>query len=478
MSGITRPTLVRVLIALTVLGALARLLAWRCSPIIHPDEIYQALEPGWWHLEGTGLPTWEWREGIRSWVLPAYNGAWMAALQGLGVKQGATLGWFIQLHWALVSLLLLPMAYRGGALVMQRLHPVSPRGGQEAAQAGWQGGLLAMASCALFPLVVAYAPHTLTELPSMLCLVAALVFTAELVWRDEQGRGKALAIGALLALGLCIRVVNAPLVVLPPLWLLAHRRWPALGWVALGALGPVLLFGLCDLLTWGRFAGSYVSYIQFNFLRGGAAQFGVEAWHWYLRRLLERAPLGLGLILVPLLLGLRGSWPFAVSAMGLLGLLSLETHKEERFMLAFWPLVLIGAGGVLGAWLLRLGRLGRGRRAALAALVLAAAAPLVDGLFHLEPKDLSFSNAWLEGQARAGADPSATGLMVESILFTGGSLFYGRRLALFHVEDQFLDNAMVSHVLVRAGSDHERSSLRAGFVPVWRRDDAILLRRP
>jgi hypothetical protein len=46
------------------------------------------------------------------------------------------------------------------------------------------------------------------------------------------------------------------------------------------------------------------------------------------------------------------------------------------------------------------------------------------------------------------------------------------------VEDDFLANTMVSHVLVRAGSDHERSSLRAGFVPVWRRDDAILLRRP
>jgi hypothetical protein len=459
----SRRTLVRVLVALTVLAAVARVAAWRWSPIVHPDEIYQALEPAWWHTQGTGLPTWEWRDGIRSWVLPGYHGAWMAALRALGITQGATLGWFIQLHWALVSLVLLLAAYRGGALVTRRL-----RGADD----GWQGGLLATASCAFFPIIVSYAPHTLTELPSMLCLVWGLVLTAELVW-EGGGRGKAVAVGALLAAGLCIRVVNAPLVVLPPLWLLARRRFSAIGWAALGASGPILLFGLVDLFTWGRFLGSYISYVEFNFLRGGAARFGAEAWHWYARRLFERLPVGLPFIIVPLLLGLRGSWPFAASAFALLGLLSMETHKEERFILAFWPLVLIGAAGVIGAWLARV-RL----RVPAIALCLLPLVPVVDGLFHLERKDLSFSNAWLEGEARAGVDPSATGLLVESILFTGGTLFYGRNLALYHYEDQFLDNTMISHVLVRVGSDHERRSLSAGFVKVWQRDDAVLLRRP
>jgi hypothetical protein len=462
----------RLLLGVTLLAALARVAAWRWSPIIHPDEIYQGLEPGWWHLEGTGLPTWEWREGIRSWVLPAYNGAWMAALQGLGVTTGAVLGWFVQLHWAAVSLLLLLAGYRGGNAIAQRLRPA------QADVAGFAGGLGAMVSCAFFPVVVAFSSHTLTELPSMLCLVLALVLTAEVVWRDEHRPGKVALIGALLALGVCIRIVNAPLVVLPPLWLLGRRRFAEVGWLALGALGPVLLFGLVDLFTWGRFLGSYVKYVEFNFLRGGAANFGVEAWYWYGQRLWERAPVGLVLLLPPVLFGLRGTWPFALSAFALLGLLSTQTHKEERFIIAFWPLLLIGAGGVLGAWFARVLEIRARRRwLAHAALALVLLWPIADGAFRLDRRDLSFSNAWLEGEARAGADPTATGLLVESILFTGGSVFYGRRLALFHIEREFLDNTMVSHVLVRAGSEHERMSLRAGFVEIFRRDDAVLLRR-
>src|SRR6185295_11324705 len=57
------------------------------------------------------------------------------------------------------------------------------------------------------------------------------------------------------------------------------------------------------------------------------------------------------LLLIPLLLGLRATWPFAISALGLVALLSTQAHKEERFIIAFWPFALIGAGGAVGGWL-------------------------------------------------------------------------------------------------------------------------------
>jgi GPI mannosyltransferase 3 len=58
------------------LGA-ALLLAWAVrvglsfrSGIVHPDEIFQMEEPAHRLAFGYGIISWEWRAGVRSWVLP------------------------------------------------------------------------------------------------------------------------------------------------------------------------------------------------------------------------------------------------------------------------------------------------------------------------------------------------------------------------------------------------------------------------
>ncbi|HEX6240612.1 MAG TPA: hypothetical protein VFZ61_06960, partial [Polyangiales bacterium] len=87
-------------LAAIVLGAaLLRLWEAQDNSTIHPDEYFQYLEPAWFHVTGTGLATWEWRDGVRSWVLPFYNGAWLALLLKLGVRPGASVGWLIKAHW-------------------------------------------------------------------------------------------------------------------------------------------------------------------------------------------------------------------------------------------------------------------------------------------------------------------------------------------------------------------------------------------
>src|ERR1700761_7023249 len=37
----------------------------------HPDEIFQYLEPAWRLLGHDGVVSWEWRYGMRGWLLPA-----------------------------------------------------------------------------------------------------------------------------------------------------------------------------------------------------------------------------------------------------------------------------------------------------------------------------------------------------------------------------------------------------------------------
>src|SRR5687768_549606 len=37
---------------------------------VHPDEVYQLLEPAWFKAFGYGILAWEWQQGLRNWALP------------------------------------------------------------------------------------------------------------------------------------------------------------------------------------------------------------------------------------------------------------------------------------------------------------------------------------------------------------------------------------------------------------------------
>ena len=496
----TQQSVRRILAGIFVAAAAVRVVAWRTSVgAIHPDEIFQVIEPAWWRLHGVGQVAWEWNEGVRSWVLPSYNGALLALLTSLGVTRGATAGGFLQLHWAALNLVLVAAGFRGGCHITRRLHrpPGNPPDNQELAPAdaparapaatpGWQGGLLAAALCGLFPLLAQYAPHTLSELPSMLALVCGLTLAADMIERPEPQPGRAVMVGFLLALGICVRIANAPLVLVAPIWLLLRRRFALLAQLIAGATLPVLIFGLVDLLTWGKFLGSYIGYLKFNFIEGRAAQFGTEPWFWYAQRVFDRTPWSLACLLVPLLLGLRATWPFAASAFGLVALLSTQAHKEERFVIAFWPYLLIGAAGVVGAWwaaasepaapaLTPPRRLGR---KVLAGVGLAGLGlVLIDNGRHPVAGDHTVARARMDAQAVAGADPQITGLLVDSIFWSGGSLWLGGNWPQMNLDPVLLGNRLFSHVVADRQSLNAQRAIQAGFVEIFSRDGVVLLRR-
>ncbi len=72
---------------LAVMGALALLpsvIAVAQLGRIHPDEVYQMLEPAWHRVHGYGVLAWEWRDGLRNWAV-------VLVLSGL-VRLGNLLG--------------------------------------------------------------------------------------------------------------------------------------------------------------------------------------------------------------------------------------------------------------------------------------------------------------------------------------------------------------------------------------------------
>lgn len=497
--GWSRGRVYALLTATIAIGAVLRVIACALDEPLHPDEYFQYLEPAWWHVSGVGLAAWEWQEGLRSWVLPSYNGAWMALLMRLGVHHGSTIGWFIKGHWAVLNASLVVIAWRGGCSLSRRLQRSPTAADSADPPSGFQGGLMAAALCASFPLLIAYSGHTLSEMPSMLCLLAGLVIICELTERTDrtsrQLTRSAACAGALLSLSACLRIATGPLVLVGPLWLLVagHKRQllPLLG----GAVLPALAFGLVDLLTWGTFAGSFIEYVRFNFIEGGAADFGTEPAGWYLDIIRETLPLTLPLLLIPALLGLRATWPFVASAAFLIAFLSTQPHKEERFILAFWPLLLIAAGAWLGTWLGR-ARLvpsstneldngtqrstsiqtARWVRAAVPAVVLVAL--FVDG----GRKFIDREESWLDrdrhaGQAWVGRQADLTGLLVEEPVATAGGLWLGSPAPQLPLLRKHLSNPLFSHALVRAGSKEDKRARKANFRQIQRFGPFRVLRR-
>ncbi|HSP80420.1 MAG TPA: mannosyltransferase, partial [Myxococcaceae bacterium] len=66
-------------------GLLPALLAVMQLGRIHPDEVYQFLEPAWFRAHGYGVLAWEWRVGLRNWAGPMVA-AWLLKLaDGVGL---------------------------------------------------------------------------------------------------------------------------------------------------------------------------------------------------------------------------------------------------------------------------------------------------------------------------------------------------------------------------------------------------------
>lgn len=445
----------RTYLALLFAGLAARVAAFALRPSIHPDEIFQYVEPAWQHLHGYGWPAWEWGAGLRSWVLPGYHGAWMALLAWLGVREGARAVAFLQLHWAVLSLSLVPAAYRAAA-----------------ALSGPVAGLVAAALCALLPELIWFAPHTLIELPAALLATWGLALHFE--GRSASGRDElraALGAGALLSLAVCLRLPDAPLALVPAFDLLLRRRFAALGALALSALGPVAFFGAVDWITWGRPFHSALAFLDYNFIQGRAAEHGVSPPGEYLQIFWSRTS---GAIAVALLVALwagAASWPALVPAILLVAALSTQAHKEERFVLAAWPLLAIALAAAA-----------RPRRFALPATLGATALLLAGnaaGLARMPELDYSGRAGLYDAQAWVGRQPDATGLLVEGRFhLSGGFAFFSRDLPLESFDPALLDDPLFSHAALREGSAEERRCAQLGWRRVWSEAGFAVLRRP
>lgn len=266
------------------------------------------------------METWDFRSGIRSWLLPEL----LAVPMGIGhalAPEGTLHLLFVRLALATLSLVIVGAAAALG-LRISRLH----------------GAMAGFVAAIWFELVY-FAPRALSE-PVGLALLMGAVWLL-VARRDAPGlRSFALA-GLLMGLSFAVRIQYAPALLTLAIFT-AGRDWRG-AWLPLlaGGASALAIDAAANLIMGAVPFRWMVESVWINLIEGRANHFGVSpmtgylsaiAWYWYI----AAAPI--------LLLAWLGAKRYPVLlwvALIHLGFHSLIAHKEYRFVLASTALLVI-----------------------------------------------------------------------------------------------------------------------------------------
>lgn len=315
--------------AILVVAAIPRIWAavWD-QGIFWPDEIFQSLEPAHRFAFGYGFVAWEFQDGARSWLFPGVLGVLWKFLAWLGVSGAPTLVVAAKLAMVALALVGIYASMRIGEKLV---------GAEAAVLCGVLG--------AMFPPSIVYGSRCMSEMASgPLCVVAALLAL-------DRDRTKLVAAGCLAGLAIYLRYQNGIITLALLGWLLAQRRRSDALYYAVGAAVTGLAAGFLDLLTWGAPFHSFLTYVRFNLIEGGSANFGVEPLAYYA----EVFPSAVGVSIFALAIGLsecvrRATGLLVVVLLYVLAH-TLVAHKEFRFMMPIVPLMLALSGAGLAVFI-------------------------------------------------------------------------------------------------------------------------------
>ena len=318
------------LLAIVLIAAAIRLPLAFWPNTNHNDEIFQYLEPAWRMLGHDAIVSWEWRYGMRSWMLPTLLAGPVAV--GDWLMPGG-MGAFIlpRLVAAVTSLSIVVSAWTYGARV-SRTHAM----------------IAGFVTTIWFELLY-FAPHVLGEpLATATLLPAALLLT-----RANPSRRDLVGAGALLSLTVLFRFQYAPAVatlVVVTSW----RRWNRIAPMAMGGVAVLMVSAACDAAHGAMPFEWLVVNVQQNLLLNRAADFGVTSAIAYVNSFW----LMWSIAIVPLVFFIARGWrhapELACVALANIAFHSLIGHKEYRFIfLSVALLIIIAALGSVD-WIMAL----------------------------------------------------------------------------------------------------------------------------
>jgi len=280
-------------------------------PGIHyPDEVMQSLEQAHRLVFGNGLVPWEFRDGARSWLLPAL----LAAPMWLGDALAPETGAYRLLAQALVAALSASTVVIG--FVWARRHGIR------------HAVVAAVVLCTWFELVY-FGARALGEVVASAFLFAGVYLCAA---REPRSTRHDFLAGVCLAGAFVFRFHLAPALAFAALWRCRTQfraRWvPMLA----GAAVPLLAQAIVDGIAWSEPFGSIVNNFRANILQGRSHVYGTSGVDWYVLQMVERWRYALPAIALLALWGARREpLPLLVAVTVVLAH-SAIAHKEYRFI--------------------------------------------------------------------------------------------------------------------------------------------------
>ena len=322
-----------VLFSILLVALVLRVAAAQSPNLAHPDEIFQTLEPAHRLAFGYGVVTWEWREGIRSWVFPAFLAAIMRATAWMGAgSSGYLLG--VTLVLSLISLTAVGFAFAWARRA----------GGMPAA-------IIAAGACATWYQLVDFGGRALTEVFAAHLLLPGLYLG---VYGEKiPERRRMLLAGLFCGLAFSLRIQLAPAIAFALVWFCGAEWRKRAAPLAVGFLLPIAIFGMVDLFTWSSPFQSFVGYFWVNAIEGRSKMFGTAPWYWYCSYLLD----AMGPMLFLAVVGCLRSPFLGWMALIILTSHSAFSHKEPRFLYPLMPLIVtlaaLGIAEILRSFTLR-----------------------------------------------------------------------------------------------------------------------------
>lgn len=289
----------------------------------HPDEIFQYLEQGHRLIFGYGVVTWEYRYGMRSWLLPLLVagpmqiGEWLAPSTLLYAKLPSLLP-------AVASLSIIWSGWSIG----RRSHP--------------SHGLVAAAVMAIWFEQVFFASHILTEVLATACLLPA----AAILTSPTPSQRKLVGAGVLLGLAAVLRFQYGP--VIAALVLLSCKFDVKRLWLPILA-GSILVFAFSaavDLSMGQKPFGWIAVNVQQNLILDRSSHYGVsgpETYFALMRSYWHFTALPILLLILP---AVRNNQTLLWVAFLNIAVHTAIGHKEYRFIfLSTTILIMLAAIG-------------------------------------------------------------------------------------------------------------------------------------
>ena len=233
---------------------------------IFPDEIFQTLEPAHKLVFGRGITYWEFKVGARSWLLPGIIAGIYKFLDFIGVKDPLYINVGVKIFFSIFNSLAVSTVY-----LLFRKHDIGKR----------EAFLFSLPLAASY-LLSYISVRTISESAALPFMVFAVYFASNYIEKETKKdlffAVSAAGIAYMIRFQTCIFAFGLAVA----LFSTAKKRFQASLIFSFGFLGMMLLQGILDIFTWGKFCQSLITYLDYNIIRKVSDNFSVSPWYFFL----------------------------------------------------------------------------------------------------------------------------------------------------------------------------------------------------